>query len=137
VAPGSTIDILYIEDNPTNIEVIARFLKGRPYARLRSAGTGRAGIDLATRDVPDVILLDLHLQDINGDQVLRELKAEPATATVPVLILSADANPGVRRRLIADGAQAYLTKPIDFAEFAGLLDSCAVRTDGQQPHPAQ
>jgi signal transduction histidine kinase/ActR/RegA family two-component response regulator len=137
VAPGSTIDILYIEDNPTNIEVIARFLKGRPYARLRSAGTGRAGIDLATRDVPDVILLDLHLPDINGDQVLRELKAEPATATVPVLILSADANPGVRRRLIADGAQAYLTKPIDFAEFAGLLDSCAVRTDGQQPHPAQ
>ena len=122
---GAGISILYIEDNPANVEVVSRFLKGRPNTRLRSEASGRAGIEYAVRDRPDLILLDLHLPDLHGDQVLSELKAEPATAAIPVVVVSADASHGVIHRLLADGALAYLTKPIELAELGELLDTFA------------
>ena len=75
--------------------------------------------------MPDLILLDLHLPDLNGEQVLSELRAEPATAAIPVVILSADASRGVVRRLLASGALAYLTKPLELAELGKLLDTFA------------
>jgi signal transduction histidine kinase/ActR/RegA family two-component response regulator len=117
------LSVLYIEDNPANVEVIARFLRGRPNARLLSATSGRAGLECAVRDVPDIILLDLNLPDLQGDEVLNELKAEAATAAIPVIVLSADASRGVIHRLLAGGAFAYLTKPVELAELAELLDS--------------
>jgi signal transduction histidine kinase/ActR/RegA family two-component response regulator len=129
---GTAVSILYIEDNPANIEVVSRFLKGRPNARLRSVSSGRSGIACAVLNVPDVILLDLHLQDLHGEQVLKELKAEPTTAAVPVVVLSADATPGVIRRLLASGALAYLTKPLDLAELGDLLDSFTAPAQSQQ-----
>jgi len=125
VPAGAAINVLYIEDNPANVEVVSRFLKGRGNARLHSVGSGRAGLDSAIRDIPDIILLDLHLPDLQGDRVLRELKAEPITAAIPVVVLSADATQGVVRRLLAIGALAYLTKPLDLAELGELLDSSA------------
>ncbi len=134
---GASISILYIEDNPANVEVISRFLRARPNTRLRSEASGRAGIDYAVRDRPDIILLDLHLPDLHGDQVLSELKTEPATAAIPVVVLSADASHGVIRRLLAAGALAYLTKPIELAELGGLLDTfAAARAQDQQARPA-
>jgi signal transduction histidine kinase/ActR/RegA family two-component response regulator len=120
---GATLSILYIEDNPANIEVVTRFLKSRPNTLLQAVTSGRAGLACAARDVPGLILLDLHLKDLHGEQVLKELRAEPATAAIPVVILSADATPGVVRRLVAGGALAYLTKPLDLTEFGELLDS--------------
>lgn len=122
---GATLSILYIEDNPANIEVVSRFLKGRQNTLLQAVRSGWAGIECAVRDVPDLVLLDLHLHDLHGDQVLKELRAEPVTAAIPVVVLSAEASPGVIRRLLADGALAYLTKPLDLAEFGDLLDSFA------------
>jgi signal transduction histidine kinase/ActR/RegA family two-component response regulator len=116
-------NILYIEDNPANIEVISRYLKARPNAKLKSVTSGREGLECAIRDVPDVILLDLHLPELHGEQVLEGLRAQPRTAGIPVVILSADASPGVIRRLLALGARAYLTKPLILAELGGLLDS--------------
>jgi len=134
---GASLSILYIEDNPANIEVVSRFLKGRPNTRLGSEASGRAGIESATRDRPDIILLDLHLPDLHGAEVLSELRAEPATAAIPVVVLSADASPGVIRRLLASGALAYLTKPIELAELGTLLDTfAAARAQDQQPQPA-
>jgi signal transduction histidine kinase len=120
---GATVSILYIEDNLVNIEVVSQFLKGRQNTLLQTVRSGRAGIECAIRDVPDLILLDLHLQDLHGEQVLKELRAEPVTAAIPVVVLSADASPGVIRRLLAGGALAFLTKPLDLAEFGELLDS--------------
>ena len=80
--------------------------------------------------------LDLHLPDLHGDQVLSELKAEPATAAIPVVVLSADASQGVIRRLLADGALAYLTKPIELAELGELLDTfAATHAKDQQAQP--
>jgi CheY-like chemotaxis protein len=134
---GAGVSILYIEDNPTNVEVVSRFLHGRPNARLRSEATGRAGVEAAARDAPDIILLDLHLPDLHGEQVLNELKSEPATAAIPVVVLSADASHGVIHRLLADGALAYLTKPIELAELDRLLDTfAAAQARGQQAQPA-
>jgi signal transduction histidine kinase/CheY-like chemotaxis protein len=133
---GAGVSILYIEDNPTNVEVVSRFLHGRPNASLRSEGSGRAGIESAAQDPPDIILLDLHLPDLHGEQVLNELKSEPATAAIPVVVLSADASRGVIHRLLACGALAYLTKPIELAELNSLLDTfAAAQAQGQQAQP--
>ncbi len=128
---GASISILYVEDNPANVEVVTRFLRGRPNTRLRSEASGRAGIEYAVRYLPDIILLDLHLPDLQGDQVLSELKSEPATAAIPVVVLSADASHGVIRRLLANGALAYLTKPIELAELGELLVAAAQAQDQQ------
>jgi CheY-like chemotaxis protein len=71
-----------------------------------------------------LILLDLHLPDISGDDVLQQLRRDPATANIPVVMVSADASPGQVQRLMNTGALAYLTKPIDVNELLKLLDRC-------------
>jgi signal transduction histidine kinase/AmiR/NasT family two-component response regulator len=133
---GATMSILYIEDNPANIEVVSRFLKSRQDTVLQAVSSGRAGIECAIRDVPDLILLDLHLQDLHGNQVLKELRAEPVTAAIPVVVLSADATPGVIRRLLAGGALAFLTKPLDLTEFGEMLDSFATPAQDRRARAA-
>ena len=136
-AAGGGLRVLHIEDNPANIEVVSRYLHSKPNTTLTSEASGRAGLERAARDVPDVILLDLHLPDMHGDQVLSELKTEPATAAISVVVLSADASPGVIRRLLAGGALAYLTKPIELTELGELLDTfAATRAEDQQAQPA-
>lgn len=129
----TALSILYIEDQPANIEVITRLLRRRPNTTLLTAPSGREGIQSVIRAVPDVILLDLDLPDIPGEHVLSELRAAPSTAAIPVVILSADAGPAVIRRLLAAGAFAYLTKPLDLAQLSVLLDSLAA--PARQPHP--
>ncbi|HEX9365437.1 MAG TPA: response regulator, partial [Vicinamibacterales bacterium] len=74
------------------------------------------------RDRPDLILLDLHLPDMPGEEVLRRLWSNPETRSLPVAVLSADATPSQRQRLLASGAVAYLTKPIDIAQLLELID---------------
>jgi signal transduction histidine kinase/CheY-like chemotaxis protein len=133
---GRTVSVLYIEDNPANVEVVARFLKGRPGSRLRSESSGRAGLGAARDEVPDLILLDLHLEDMHGEQVLKELRADPATAAVPVVVLSAEASRGVIHRLLANGAAAYLTKPLDLSQLGDLIGSLTVTAAARRSQPA-
>ena len=90
--------------------------------RLIPATQGRLGLELARQHRPDLILLDLHLPDISGEQVLRELQADPRLQRTPVIILSADATPGQVERLVAAGARAYLTKPLDVRQLLLLVD---------------
>ncbi len=132
---GPTLNVLYIEDNPANVEVVSRFLRGRPGISLQTAESGQAGLDCAIRDIPDLILLDLHLSDIHGEDVLKELRAEPATAGIAVVVLSAEAAPRIIRRLLASGALAYLTKPLNLTELGHLLDSFAPAQDHQALTP--
>jgi signal transduction histidine kinase/CheY-like chemotaxis protein len=120
-----SIYVLYIEDNPANIEVVTRFLKTRPSMRLHSVISGQAGLESATREIPNLILLDLHMPGLHGDEVLRRLRANPATAGIPVAILSAEASPDIIRNLRTRGVIAYLTKPLDLTELGRLLDSVA------------
>ena len=86
------------------------------------ATDGRLGIELARRHQPDLVLFDLHLPDLTGDQVLRMLKDDPDTAGIPVVMLSADASNGQVERLIEAGAEGYLTKPLDVHLLFELLD---------------
>ncbi|MGH2756508.1 MAG: response regulator [Actinomycetota bacterium] len=84
--------------------------------------TGALGIELAQQHVPDLVLLDLHLPDLRGEEVLIRLHKDPRTRSIPVVILSADASPGQIERLRASGAAEYLTKPIDVVAFGSLVD---------------
>jgi two-component system, sensor histidine kinase and response regulator len=114
--------ILYIEDNLANLRLLERILRLRPGVTLMSAMQGRQGVDLARVHHPDLVLLDLHLPDLPGEEVLRLLREEPRTRGIPVLILSADASPGQIRRLLDQGASAYLTKPLDVRQLLERLD---------------
>jgi CheY-like chemotaxis protein len=117
--------VLYIEDNTSNLRLVEQMLKERPEVELISAMKGGEGLDLAREHSPDLILLDLHLPDIPGWEVLSRLKADPATADIRVVVVSADATEHQRKRLLAAGASSYLTKPIDLEEFFGVVDDIA------------
>jgi CheY-like chemotaxis protein len=117
-----TSTILYIEDNLSNLELVKRVLTKRPGIRLIDAMQGRLGVDLAREHHPDLILLDLHLPDISGTEVLRQVRDDPRTTAIPVIVISADATPGQIDRLLTDGALAYLTKPLDVKKLLSLLD---------------
>ena len=125
--------VLSIEDNPANSTVLAQLFQGWPSARLHAASLGREGIELARRHRPDLILLDLHLPDLPGEEVLARLRAEPATAHIPVVVVSADATPSTARRLISRSAAAYLTKPLDLNEFRRTIDQLAATSAAARP----
>lgn len=114
--------VLYIEDNLANLKLVETILQRRPGIRLVSAMQGRLGLEMARTCAPDLALLDLNLPDISGQEVLRELRSDPVTCNVPIVILSADATPGQAQRLLDEGAAAYLTKPIEVKEFLEVMD---------------
>jgi CheY-like chemotaxis protein/anti-sigma regulatory factor (Ser/Thr protein kinase) len=114
--------LLLIEDNLANLHLIERILKRRPGIALLPAMQGTLGLELARQHDPDLILLDLHLPDLSGAEVLHRLRADPKTRDLPVVIVSADASPGTIRRLVDAGAHSYLTKPIDVNLFLKTID---------------
>ncbi len=114
--------VLYVEDNLSNLKLIERVLARRPGIRILSAMQGRLCLDLTREHHPDLILLDLHLPDIGGAEVLRRLRESPETREIPVVVVSADATPRQIERLRADGARDYLTKPFDVKKFLALVD---------------
>jgi CheY-like chemotaxis protein len=106
--------VLYIDDNQDNILLVQRLCKRRcPDVQLHTAATGRDGIRAAIDDWPALILLDNRLPDTCGDQILRQLAAAPATATIPVVILSGESDPAIVDDLLAAGAADFLAKPFD------------------------
>jgi signal transduction histidine kinase/CheY-like chemotaxis protein len=114
--------VLHIEDNLSNIKLIERVLAQRPGLNLIPAMQGRLGLELARQHRPALILLDLNLADVSGEDVLHLLRDDPATSQIPVAIVSADAMPRQVQRLLASGATAYLTKPIDVRQLLDLVD---------------
>jgi len=115
--------VLHIEDNLSNIKLIERVLAQRPGVHLIPAMQGRLGLELARQHRPALILLDLNLADISGEEVLSTMREDPLTANVPVAIVSADAMPRQAQRLLSAGATAYLTKPIDVRQLLDLVDT--------------
>jgi CheY-like chemotaxis protein len=107
------------------VEVVSRFLKGRPGTQLSCGSSGQAGLRAARQHPPALLLLDLHLADRQGEQVLNAPKGSRATTRIPVVVLPAEADRGTIRRLLANGATAYRTKPLNLAELGGLVDSLA------------
>lgn len=122
VRRGPAGRLLIIEDTVTNIRLVEAILRRRPDVRLIPAMQGRLGVELAREHVPDLILLDLHLPDMRGEEVLAMLQADPATASLPVVILSADAMDARKVPLLAAGARDYRTKPIGVEALLQLVD---------------
>jgi signal transduction histidine kinase len=114
--------ILYIEDNQSNVRLMERILRRRPLVKLLHAASGVAGITMARQRRPTAILLDLHLPDVPGEEVLRRLWEDHELRPIPVAVLSADAMAGQMRRLKASGAAAYLVKPLDIGKVLSLVD---------------
>jgi PAS domain S-box-containing protein len=121
VTPSRTI--LYIEDNVSNLRLIERIISDRPHVRLLSAMQASLGLELARDHLPDLILLDLHLPDMAGDEALRRLRQDPRTRTIPVVMISADATQAQIERLLAAGADEYLTKPLDVKRFLEVVEA--------------
>jgi CheY-like chemotaxis protein len=119
--------ILYIEDNLSNLKLIERVLSGRPELGLISAMQASLGLELAREHRPDLILLDLHLPDMKGEEALRRLRQDPATRRIPVVIISADATRSQAKRLRQAGADDYLTKPLDVKRFLEVVDAMLAR----------
>ena len=114
--------VLYIEDQDLNLRLVERILHNRPGYELITAMQGGLALDIAREHRPDVILLDINLPDMSGDEVLRRLKADPELGSVPVIMVSADAMGDRVEELMSLGASAYLTKPYKLREFFRTLD---------------
>jgi len=119
---GGSIVVLHIEDNPSNASLVERVLAKRPGVRLISASEGRSGLELARQHHPDLVLLDLHLPDLPGDELLHRLKAVPELADTKVVVVSADATPSRIREMLDLGVEGYLTKPVDVEALLRLVD---------------
>lgn len=117
--------VLYIDDNSANLTLIRKVCERRPSVQLSTATDGMSGLELARRERPDLILLDLHLPDISGVDVLAQLRGEAALADIPVVMVSADAIPSQIQALLAAGARRYVTKPIHIEEILSLFDEVA------------
>lgn len=117
--------ILYVEDNLSNLTLIEQMLADQPHIQLITAMQGQLGIELARRHSPDMILLDLHLPDLPGWEVLSRLQRHDATRGIPVVVISADATARQIKRLMTAGAHAYLTKPLDMTEFSRVIDGAS------------
>jgi PAS domain S-box-containing protein len=122
--------VLYIEDNRSNVRLMQRVMERRPGIALLHAADGREGLAMAASERPDLILLDLHLPDMSGQEVLRRLASDNVLRGIPVAVLSADASPLQSRRLTSSGAVAYLTKPLDIHQVMALLDEQLTGTSG-------
>jgi CheY-like chemotaxis protein len=131
--PDARVRVLAIEDNVANLRVIERAMATLGGVDLITAVQGSLGMELARQHRPDLILLDLHLPDLPGNEVFNRLGADPATQSIPVVISSADATPGEAGRLLDAGAAAYLTKPIDLLQLFALVEQ--VR-NGERIEPA-
>ena len=115
--------LLYVEDNPANLMLVEDLIARRPELRLLSAADGIRGVEMARASRPDVILMDINLPGISGFQALEILRADPATAHIPVVALSANAMPRDIEKGLAAGFFRYLTKPIKVNELMDTLDA--------------
>jgi PAS domain S-box-containing protein len=118
--------VLYIEDNPSNIRLMAQILGRRKHIHLLTAHTPELGIELALARRPELILLDINMPDMDGYQVLAIFKAEASLNSIPVVAVTANAMSRDIERGLAAGFSDYLTKPIDIPLLHGILDKYLV-----------
>ncbi|MCX6554844.1 MAG: PAS domain S-box protein [Candidatus Aminicenantes bacterium] len=114
--------LLYIEDNPANMKLVEQIIARHPDIMLLKATNGNSGIETARLSQPNVILMDINLPGINGFEALEFLRADPATAHIPVIAISANAMPRDIERGLKAGFFRYIIKPIKIKEFMAALD---------------
>jgi len=108
--------ILLVEDNKDNFELV-RFMLERNGYQVLEAHNGQQALDVTRQELPDLVLMDLSLPQLDGWTAARELKADPKTASIPLLALTAHTLPGDRKRAMDSGFSGFISKPIDMASF--------------------
>ena len=112
--------VLVVEDNVKNMKLFRDVLEAAGYDTLE-ATTGGQAVDLATEHLPDLVLMDIQLPDIDGAEALARLRADDRTASLPILALTAQAMEGDRERFLAAGFDGYLSKPVDVSDFVATV----------------
>lgn len=112
----TTIKVLYVEDNPANLRLIEGFMAKKEQFELSSANTAAAGLEMAKQQLPDIILMDIKLPDMNGFEALAHLKANNATANIPVIAVSAVAHEHDVAAGLNAGFYRYITKPVNLEQ---------------------
>jgi two-component system, cell cycle response regulator DivK len=112
--------VLVVEDNEKNMKLFRDVLQAAGYDTLE-ATTGGQAVDLATEHLPDLVLMDIQLPDIDGVEALDRLRASDRTTSLPVLALTAQAMEGDRERFLAAGFDGYLSKPVNVADFVATV----------------
>lgn len=112
--------ILVIEDNPANMKLAVLVLSSAGHIALQ-AGTAQEGIALAMRERPDLVLMDMHLPDMDGIAATRILKSLPETAAMPVVAVTASAMKGDRERML-QVCDKYMEKPIGYKQLLGVIE---------------
>jgi CheY-like chemotaxis protein len=128
--------VLYVEDNPANLELVEQLMARRRELRLLGAADGNLGIEFARACQPEVILMDINLPGISGLEAMRILRADPVTAHIPVIALSANVVPRDIERALEAGFFNYLTKPIKVNEFMDALDAALRFSETAAGRPA-
>ncbi len=121
--PAPVRSVLYVEDNPANLLLVKQIIARLPSLRLLTAADARTGIDIARASRPDVVLMDINLPGLNGVEAMKILRADPVTAGIPVMALSANALPRDVEKGLQAGFFRYITKPIQVNEFIRALQS--------------
>ena len=125
--------LLYVEDNDDNVYMLTLWFDVAGGYEIVNAPDGAAGIAMATAELPDLILMDLNLPEIDGWEATRRLKADPATRDIPIIALTAHAMAGDREKALATGCDEFETKPIDFDR---LLPKVERLIDAKEGGPA-
>jgi signal transduction histidine kinase/AmiR/NasT family two-component response regulator len=115
--------LLYVEDNPANLELVEQLIARRPDLSLLSAADGNLGVEFARAYLPEIILMDINLPGISGIEAMKILRADPATTHIPIIALSANAVPRDIEKAVEAGFFNYLTKPIKVNQFMEALDA--------------
>ena len=121
IALDGPLRVLYIEDDAANTALMAQLFAEEPRLDLLTTMYGKLGLELARQHRPDLILLDVHLPDMAGDEVLKRLRSDELTRAIPVIAVSADAMEEQRARMTALGAANYLTKPLTLNMVLGAV----------------
>jgi CheY-like chemotaxis protein len=126
--------ILLVEDNELNRDMLSRRLERKGYSVVLAVD-GQSGVEMAGSHAPDLVLMDMSLPVLDGWEATRRLKADPATAHIPVIALTAHAMSGDRERAIAAGCDDYDTKPIELARLLGKIEVLLGTAGAAEPSP--
>jgi CheY-like chemotaxis protein len=114
--------ILLVEDNPTNLALMAYLLRAFGHTTI-SATDGASGVALAAKEIPDIILMDLHMPTLDGFDAASQIKSVPALKAVPIVAVTASAMVGDRGKILARGFDGYIAKPITPETFVSQVES--------------
>ena len=124
--------ILIVEDNPKNMKLIEMSLRAKGYALLK-ATDGEEALDMATKERPDLIIMDLRLPKMNGLEVTKKLREAPAFSRIPIIAITAYVVRGDKERVMNAGCNAYLPKPFNTYEFPGLIAQMLLQQQKDKP----